>query len=154
MAREEKAKESHREPWQPSEGGMRQIPIHDDSPPAYHTMYPGVGPNPSLIPPKKTCINTHNLAGEEMKAQKDTQKDKWAQLEGGKRGDLQSDHKPTEYKQKEKSEVKPPIIVFSKETKQRLLKKTHGARDTLRYCSKMASLRAQPSMYLLFFFFF
>lgn len=115
---------------------MGQIPLHEDSPPAYHTMYPGVAPKPSLIPPKETCINTDILAGEKMEAQKDAQKDTWVQLKGEKHGDLQDDQKPAEDKQKEKSEVKAPIIVFSKEAKERLLKKTHGARDTLRYCSK------------------
>ncbi|XP_050692933.1 acid-sensing ion channel 2-like [Eriocheir sinensis] len=136
MASDEKAKESHREPWQPSGGEVGQIPLHEDSPPAYHTMYPGVAPRPSLIPPKETCIDTDNLAGGEMEAQKNTQKDMWVKLKGEKHGDLQGDQKPAEDKQK-KLEVKTPIIVFSKEAKERLLKKTHGARDTLSdFCRK------------------
>lgn len=66
-----------------------------------------------------------------MKTEGGTAKISWIQLRREKDGDLKSDQKPGE-KQKEKTEHKVPIIAISKEAKERLLKKTHGARDTLK----------------------
>lgn len=67
-----------------------------------------------------------------METQGDTHKNAWVHLNTGKHGDLKGGQQ-TEDKLKEKTEVKASIAVFSKETKERLLKKTHRARDTLRY---------------------
>lgn len=129
---EEKARESHMEPWQPSRSVREQVILPEDSPPAYHTMYPGTAPGSPLTAPKDTCINTDSLTGGEMETQGDAQKNAWVHLNGEKHGDLKGGQK-TEDEQKEKTEVKAQITVFSKETKERLLKKTHRARDTLRY---------------------
>ena len=92
--------------WQPAEDET-QVPQQEDSPPAYHTMYPET-PRPT----KETTINTDHQQ-EKWEDKGTTSKDKQTP-DGGKKGEQKT------------------LVKISKETKEKLLEKAHGARATLR----------------------
>ena len=93
--------------WQSSEAQKTLVIPQEDSPPAYHTMYPE-----TPLPPPPPGKETH-ITGEKWPPSEDQQK-------------------VIEEKQ-EKMDQKSPIVKISKETKERLLEKAHGAREALRY---------------------
>lgn len=100
--------------WQPA-GDETGVPQQEDSPPAYHTMYPGT-PRPT----KETCINTDH---------QHTIQEKWE----GKESTSQDKQSTDEGKKVEQK----AIVKISKETKEKLLEKAHGARAALSdFCRK------------------
>lgn len=123
-----KAKDRKKTSWQPSRDEEMSVGQPEDSPPAYHTMYPWTPPRPvHMTLAKETRIDAEDLTGSETKTE-----GKRPAREGEGVNAGRDKEKAAGGKQKDKVDQKTPIVKLSKEAKEKLLEKAHGARAALR----------------------